>query len=71
KEVPDVKKKKVGPPDSVFASYKEWKEYQEDKKKDKEGKDKVKETIVKEDELVDEELLDSLIGDESGHDTAL
>ena len=27
------KEKQEGPPDSVFASYKEWKEYQEDKKK--------------------------------------
>ncbi len=34
-EQPEVKKKSLGPPDSVFASYKEWKDYQEDLKKDK------------------------------------
>ena len=31
--VGEKKEKQEGPPDSVFASYKEWKEYQEDKKK--------------------------------------
>jgi hypothetical protein len=44
---PEVKKKSVGPPDSVFSSYKDWKDYQDDLKKDEKGKDKTHEVIEK------------------------
>jgi hypothetical protein len=46
-KIPDLKKKRQGPPDSVFSSYDDWKKYQADLKKDKGGKDKLEDKIDK------------------------
>lgn len=61
---PDIKKKNLGPPESVFASYSEWKEYQADLKKDQEGKNKVETTIETSDQELDEEGPDLLLEEE-------
>jgi hypothetical protein len=56
KEPEKPEKKSVGPPDSVFASYKEWKEYQEDLKKENEVEKEQEETIDWfEDDILDED----------------
>jgi hypothetical protein len=51
----EVKKEKQGPPDSALSSYADWKEYQADLKKDKEGKNKVNEEIKKKEAELDED----------------
>ncbi len=58
-DIPEVKKKHLGPPDSVFSSYADWKEYQKDIKKDK-----VKDSINKINEDVDEKSIEVLLDDE-------
>ena len=50
KEPEAVKKKSVGPPDCVFASYKEWLKYQDDKKNENEIEKKQEEAIEEQEE---------------------
>lgn len=45
-DLPKVDKEKLGPPDSVFASYAEWKQYCADTKKDRGGGDKTTAQIL-------------------------